>query len=157
MSEENAAASEEPQQAFDIQRFYLKDVSFESPQTPALFQEEWTPKMEFQVDTSHQKLADEVYEVILHLNATVTVNDKNAFLVEVQHAGIFTVAGFEEEHMGHLLGAYCPNMIFPYAREVVSDLTTKGGFPPLVLAPVNFDAIYAQKMEQGQGGQNLNS
>ncbi|MBT3308305.1 MAG: protein-export chaperone SecB [Gammaproteobacteria bacterium] len=145
MSEE--AQNEAPQTTFDIQKIYLKDVSFESPNAPAVFQIQWAPDTNLQVGAKNTKLADDVYEVVLNLTATVKVEEQTAFLIEVQQAGIFTLAGFEEGAMGHLLGAYCPNVLFPYAREAISDLTTKGGFPPLLLAPINFDALYAQNQQ----------
>ncbi len=147
MSEE-AQTEEAPQTNFDIQKIYLKDVSFESPNAPAVFQIQWKPDTNLQVGAQHTKLGDDVYEVVLNLTATVKVEEQTAFLIEVQQAGIFTLAGFEEGAMGHLLGAYCPNLLFPYAREAISDLTTKGGFPPLLLAPINFDALYAQNQQQ---------
>ncbi len=148
MSEE--AQNTAPEQSFEIQKLYLKDVSFESPNSPAMFQTQWSPDTNLQVGAQHTKLGDNVYEVVLSLTATVKVEEKNAFLIEIQQAGIFTVAGFEEEAMGHLLGAYCPNILFPYAREAISDLTSKGGFPPLLLAPINFDAIYAQNQQPSE-------
>lgn len=148
MSEE--ATEQAPEQKFEIQKIYLKDVSFESPQTPAIFQKQWEPVTNLQVGTKQKQLAEDVYEVVLSLTATITVEEETAFLVEIQQAGIFTAAGFEEDALGHLLGAYCANVLFPYAREAVSDLTTKGGFPPLLLAPINFDAIYMQNQQKQQ-------
>ncbi len=149
MSEE-AENQEAQQQTFEIQKIYLKDVSFESPQAPALFQEKWEPTTNLQVGTQHRELGENVYEVVLNLTATITVNEKTAFLAEIQQAGIFTLSGFESGALGHVLGSYCPNTLFPFAREAISDLTTKGGFPPLLLAPVNFDAIYAQRQQELQ-------
>ena len=146
MSEE--AQNEAPQTNFDIQKIYLKDVSFESPNAPSSFQVEWKPDTNLQVGSKNTKLAEDVYEVVLSLTATVKVGEQTAFLIEIQQAGIFTLAGFEEGALGHLVGAYCPNLLFPYAREAISDLTTKGGFPPLLLAPINFDALYAQNQQQ---------
>lgn len=149
MSEE-AQTEEAPQTNFDIQKIYLKDVSFESPNAPAVFQIQWKPDTNLQVGATHTKLGEDVYEVVLSLTATVKVEEQTAFLIEVQQAGIFTLAGFEDGALGHLLGAYCPNTLFPYAREAISDLTTKGGFPPLLLAPINFDALYAQNQQQSE-------
>lgn len=147
MSEEQI---EQPQQTFEIQRIYLKDVSFESPQSPAMFKEKWEPTSNLQVGTQHREISENVYEVVLNLTTTVTINEKTAFLIEVEQAGIFTLSGFEDGALGHVLGSYCPNTLFPFAREAISDLTTKGGFPPLLLAPVNFDAIYAQRQQESQ-------
>lgn len=151
MSEE--AQNEAPQTNFEIQKLYLKDVSFESPNAPSIFQIQWNPETNLQVGAQHTKLGDDVYEVVLNLTATAKVEEQTAFLIEVQQAGIFTLSGFEEGAMGHLLGAYCPNILFPYAREAISDLTTKGGFPPLLLAPINFDALYAQNLQQAEENQ----
>jgi preprotein translocase subunit SecB len=152
MSEE-AQQQETTQTTFDIQKIYLKDVSFESPNAPATFQIQWKPETSLQVGAQHTKLGEDVYEVVLNLTATVKVEEQTAFLIEIQQSGIFTLAGFEEGAMGHLLGAYCPNLLFPYAREAISDLTTKGGFPPLLLAPINFDALYAQNQQQSAAAQ----
>ncbi|MBT7315566.1 MAG: protein-export chaperone SecB, partial [Thiotrichales bacterium] len=107
------ASTEAPQQTFEIQKIYLKDASFESPQSPAMFQEKWEPATNLQIGTKQQKLGDNVYEVILNLTATITVNETTAFLAEIQQAGIFTLAGFEEDALAHLLGSYCPNSLFP--------------------------------------------
>lgn len=153
MSEENsneqAAQGNQPQ--FAIQRIYIKDLSFEAPNTPAIFTETWEGNTHLDVNTSATRISDEgVFEVVLSLTVTTKVGDKTAYLVEVQQAGIFTVAGFNEQDMGGMLGSYCPNVLFPYAREVVSDLVAKGSFPQLILSPVNFDALYAQHLAQQQ-------
>ena len=137
-------------QQFAIQKIYIKDVSFESPNSPAMFTKEWQPEVNLDMNTNTQLLNEGVYEVVLSLTATVKNADQTAFLVEIQQAGIFTINGFAENEMGHMLGSFCPNILFPYAREAVSDLVTKGGYPPLILAPVNFDALYAQHMAQQQ-------
>ncbi len=150
---EDAQQQEATQTTFDIQKIYLKDVSFESPNAPSVFQIQWKPETNLQVGVQHTKLGDDVYEVVLNLTATVKVEEQTAFLTEVQQAGIFTLAGFEEGALGHLLGAYCPNLLFPYAREAISDLTTKGGFPPLLLAPINFDALYAQNQSNSDSAE----
>ncbi len=138
------------QQQFAIQKLYLKDVSFESPNSPAMFTKEWQPEVNLDMNTNSQTLSEGVYNVVLTLTATVKNSDQTAFLIEVQQGGIFTVNGFADNEMGHMLGSFCPNILFPYAREAISDLVTKGGFPPLLLAPVNFDALYAQHLAQQQ-------
>ena len=135
---------------FAIQKIYIKDVSFESPNSPAMFTQEWQPEVNLDMNTNTQLLNEGVYEVVLSLTATVKNAEQTAFLVEIQQAGIFTINGFAEKDMGHMLGSFCPNVLFPYAREAVSDLVTKGGYPPLILAPINFDALYAQHMAQQQ-------
>jgi preprotein translocase subunit SecB len=147
MSEqENAGGT--PDTQFAIQRLYVKDVSFETPNSPDIFKENGKPEMNLNVTTKNNKLDDKVYEVVLSLTVTVKMNEKTAYLAEVQQAGIFFIDNVPEEHMGPMLGSYCPNMLFPYAREVVTDIVTKGSFPQLVLAPINFDAIYMQQQQQ---------
>ncbi len=148
MTEENpqAAAGGEPQ--FGILRIYLKDVSFETPNSPAVFTEDFKPDVNLQLNTSVNELQDNLYEVVLNLTVTSKQEERTGFLVEVQQAGIFEVKGFDGAQKGHMLGAYCPNMLFPFARQAVADLVAKGGFPQLLLAPINFDALHAQKQEQ---------
>ncbi len=151
MAENQSEATQQGgNQQFAIQKIYIKDVSFESPNSPAMFTKEWQPEVNLDMNTNTQLLNEGVYEVVLSLTATVKNADQTAFLVEIQQAGIFTITGFAESEMGHMLGSFCPNILFPYAREAVSDLVTKGGYPPLILAPVNFDALYAQHMAQQQ-------
>ena len=151
MAENQSEATQQGgDQQFAIQKIYIKDVSFESPNSPAMFTKEWQPEVSLDMNTNTQSLSEGVYDVVLSLTATVKNADQTAFLVEVQQGGIFTISGFGENEMGHMLGSFCPNILFPYVREAVSDLATKGGFPPLVLAPVNFDALYAQHLAQQQ-------
>jgi preprotein translocase subunit SecB len=133
---------------FQLQRIYLKDMSFESPNAPGIFGGDWQPKHEVNINTKIEKLSDESYEVVLSVTVTTKTGDKTALIVEVQQAGVFSVKGFPEAELGPLLGAYCPNLLFPYAREAISDLVTKGSFPQLVLQPVNFDALFAQHRQQ---------
>ncbi len=140
--------ADQVEKQFAIQKVYVKDVSFETPNSPAIFTQKWEPNVEFNLSSNAQELQEGVYEVVLTVTVTVKLEDKTAYLVEVAQAGIFAAQGFEQEEMGPLLGIYCPNTLFPYAREVVSDLSLKGGFMPMVLPPVNFEAIYAQKMQQ---------
>jgi preprotein translocase subunit SecB len=146
MSNENQ--EKEPQ--FMIQRVYVKDLSFETPNTPDIFREEWEPKLNLDLNTSHKKLEDNVYEVVLDVTATVNNKENVAFLAEVKQAGIFTIEGAPTDQLDHLLGSFCPNILFPYAREAVSDMVIKASFPQLVLAPVNFDALYMQQQEQAK-------
>jgi len=141
MSEEN--------QQFTIQKIYLKDVSFESPSSPQAFTSgDWQPQINVQINSSNQAIADDTYEVVLDITVTAKHDDKTAFLAEIKQAGIFTIAGFEQENLGGMIGAYCPETLFPYAREAISELVSKGGFPQLLLAPVNFNALYTQQMQQ---------
>ncbi|MGE0080568.1 MAG: protein-export chaperone SecB [Thiohalomonadaceae bacterium] len=136
------------QQQLAIQRIYVKDLSFEAPGSPAMFLEKWEPQVTIDLNSQAQRLNDGVYEVVLSLTVTAKAGEKTAYLVEVQQAGIFSVSGFTEAELGPVLGSHCPSILFPYAREVVSDLVTRGTFPQLVLNPINFDALYAQHRQQ---------
>jgi preprotein translocase subunit SecB len=139
---------DEQNREFALQRIYTKDVSFETPNTPAIFQQEWKPETGVNLNTEVNKLSDKIYEVILTVTVTTKVEDKTAYLVEVKQAGIFSITGFPDQEMGPLLGAYCPNQLFPYVREAISDIVMKGSFPQLVLQPVNFDMLYAQHQQE---------
>jgi len=147
MAEENNTQAE---RQFNIQKIYVKDVSFETPNSPDIFTLTWEPEVEFNLSSSAAQIQDNVYEVSLTVTLTVKITQKTAYLVEITQSGIFSAVGFANEEMGHLLGSYCPNLLFPYAREVVSDLVAKGGFTPMLLAPVNFDGLYAQHLQQMQ-------
>lgn len=148
---QQAAGNEEKSQAqFALQRIYVKDVSFESPNSPLIFQEQWKPQVSLDLNTSHTKIADNQYEVVLSLTVTTKVGEKVAYLVEIQQAGVFMVSGVEGAQLSHMLGAYCPQVLFPYAREAIDGVVNKGSFPALMLAPVNFDAIYAQALKRKQ-------
>lgn len=158
MAEEQAAGAaqdEQVQQQFTMQRIYAKDVSFESPASPDIFRQNWQPNVNVDLNTRSSK-ADETgnHEVILTITVTAKMEDKSAFLVEIQQAGIFFAAGIEEDSLKQILATVAPNILFPYAREAIDALVVKGGFPPLMLAPVNFDALYQQAMAQqaAQGG-----
>jgi len=138
------------QKQFQIQKIYLKDVSLETPNTPDIFRDNWQPDVNVQLGNNARALAEGVHEVVTTVTVTAKLGDKTAYLVEVQQAGIFTIAGFEQRELGAMVGSYCPTILFPFAREAIADLISKAGFPPLLLAPVNFDAIYAQHQQQGQ-------
>lgn len=147
--------SEQPEQnqderKFDLQRIYTKDLSFETPNSPEIFTLDWKPESNLSLNSEVNNLGGDVYEVTLSVTITTKIEDKVAYLVEVQQAGIFAIKNFPNNEMGPMLGAYCPNILFPYARGVVSDLVTKGGFPQLLLTPVNFDHLFAQHMHQQQ-------
>ena len=146
MAEENQAQEKQ----FSIQKIYTKDISFESPATPNVFTEKWEPAVDFNLGTNATPLQDSMYEVALTVTVTVKTGDTTAYLVEATQAGIFSLAGFSDEEMGPMVGSFCPNILFPYVREVISDLVAKGGFPQLLLAPVNFDALYQQHIKQAQ-------
>lgn len=142
---------------FTIQRIYVKDASFETPHAPEIFREEWKPEVAVDLQTKSNQLEDSIHEIVLHITVTVKMKDRVAFLVEVHQAGIFSIKGFNQEQLGHILGSECPKILYPYARETISDIVIRGGFPQLLLAPVNFDALYLQHLEQqrksGQAGQ----
>lgn len=151
MSEQNNEIAPQDQEAqFMIQRIYVKDASFETPNTPAVFQQQWEPELTLDLNTANNKLEASVYEVILTVTATVKNKGTVAFLSEVKQAGIFTIQGAPEEQLDHLLGSFCPNILFPYAREAITSQVLRGSFPQLVLAPINFDALYMQQMEEKQ-------
>ncbi len=135
---------------FAIQRVYTKDISFETPHSPEIFTQQWQPEINIDLNTSSKKLNEGVYEIAIALTVTCKVGEKTAYLAEVQQAGIFTIVGFDAEEMGPMVNSFCPNILFPYARECISDLVNRGSFPQLVLAPINFDAIYAQHLERQQ-------
>jgi len=151
MAEENAAVSTEEQQArFVIQKIYTKDISLETPNSPEIFREEWKPELDLQLGNDYNRIDDDNHEIILTVTVTARVGGKVAFLAEVKQAGVFSLTGYSDQEMGPLVGSYCPNTLFPFAREVISDIVLKGGFPQLVLAPVNFDAVYMNQMEQAK-------
>ena len=147
----------EQKEQFDIQKIFVRDMSFESPQAPAIFTEQWQPSTDVNLSSRFDELADDHYQVDLKVQITAKQNDKVSFLIEVVQSGIFLIKGFEKKQQEQLLNSYCPNTLFPFLREVISESVTKGGFPPLVLAPVNFDALYAQKLAQDASGSSTTS
>lgn len=146
MAEEQAA----PEQQFALQRIYIKDVSFESPMGAKAFTQQWQPQVHMDLNTRNSKLDDNNHEVVLTLTISAKLGEETAFLIEVQQAGIFLCQGLEDQQLHQVLGAMCPAILFPYARETVDNLVVKGSFPPLMLAPVNFDALYQQALQQQQ-------
>lgn len=142
-------ADEQVQQQFAMQRIYTKDVSFESPSTPEVFKKQWQPKVNVDLNTKSDTIDEQGnFEVVLSITITAKIEEETAFLVEVQQAGIFLVNGFEEDDLRRVLGTAAPNILFPYAREAIDALCVKGGFPPVMLAPVNFDGLYQQALAQ---------
>ena len=132
---------------FALQRIYLKDSSFESPGSPGVFQGQWTPKINFDIKSKHEKLQDDFFEVVLVLTVEAQVDEKVAFIVEVHQAGLFAAKGFDANQLENMLATVCPTILFPYAREAIDSLVLKGSYPALALAPINFDAIYAQQKQ----------
>jgi len=144
---------------FVIHKVYVKDLSFEAPNSPSVFRSDWRPDVDLNLDNQATGYEDHTYEVVLTLTVTVRLGERTAYLVEVQQSGLFHLSGFSDEDMGPMLGSFCPNILFPYAREAVSDLVTRGGFPQLLLAPVNFDALYAKHLQdqaEGAAGSSVN-
>ena len=131
-----------------LQRIYVKDCSFESPRSPAVFMAPFNPEVNVSMRTDANKLDNDNIEVVLTITVDAQSDNRTIFLVELHQAGLFSVRGFSEQELGLILGSYCPNILFPYAREAVSALVQKGSMPPLLLQPVNFDAIYAQSLGQ---------
>lgn len=150
MAEEQAGAQEQPQQQqFAIQRIYNKDISFESPATPEVFKKPWQPKVNVDLNTRSNPIDEEGnFEVILTITVTAKMDEETAFLCEVQQAGIFFIKGFSDDQLRRVLGTAAPNILFPYARENIDSLAVKGGFPAIMLAPVNFDALFEQALQQ---------
>lgn len=143
--QENA---EELKGQFALQKIYLKDLSFETPHSPQIFQEQWDPTVNMDIQNTVNRLSEDSYEVIIAVTVTVKFNDRTVYLIEAQQAGIFLISGFPEDILRRTVTTVCPNILFPFAREVVADLVTRGGFPQLLLAPVNFDALYEQHQQE---------
>jgi len=146
----NGANAQNNETQFAVQRIYMKDLSFESPKAPQIFQQKWEPAVELSLNTKQNALGGDFHEVVLSLSVTVKTGEEVAFIAEVQQAGIFLIKGLDEAAMHHTLAAFCPNILFPYAREALDNLVIRGSFPALMLAPVNFDALYAQEMQRRQ-------
>ena len=150
-SEQDQAGNQAQGQQFAIQKLYLKDVSFESPHAPAMFAEgDWQPDVNIQLNSSNQSIGEDTYVVDLRITVTAKQNKKTAFLVELTQSGIFSISGFDQQNLSGMLGAFCPETLFPFAREAIAELVSKGGFPPLLLAPVNFNALYMQQAQKQQ-------
>ncbi|MEX2524907.1 MAG: protein-export chaperone SecB [Gammaproteobacteria bacterium] len=161
MADENeelrhAAADSGSRGSFAIHKVYIKDISFETPHSPGIFQEEWQPSVNMDISNEVEALDGSYYEVILTVTVTVTSSRKTVYLAEIQQAGIFHIEGFPDEIISHMTGTSCPNILFPFAREMISDLVVRGGFPQLLLAPVNFEALYMQQ-QQKQAGQDTDT
>lgn len=157
MSENSQTAENEPQ--FNLQHLYLKDVSFETPNSPHIFTQlaEARPETSVSFNTEVNSLDDSHVEVVLTATITTKVGEKTAYLVEVSQAGIFFISGFDDRDLGPLTRAHCPNILYPYVRQTVSEMIGKGGFPPLLLQPYNFEALYAQQMQKSAEASNEQS
>lgn len=153
MAETEANASDKQ---LAIIKIYVKDFSFESPQSPGVFRaEEWSPKTNLNLRSAHVSVEDDYHEIVLTITveAKDKASEKTLFLVELQQAGLFQISGYTPEEFGVLAGSFCPNLLFPYARESIASIIQKGGFPEFVLQPINFDALYQQGLEQQASGQ----
>ena len=149
MADEQAA-----EKRLSIGKIYLKDFSFESPAAPGVFrQTDWKPQTDLNLRSSHKAVEDTHHEIVLTITVEAKADDKTLFLVELQQAGLFEITGYEGEELGAIIGSFCPNILFPYARETIASLIQKGGFPEFVLQPINFDALYLQSKQQQAAAQ----
>jgi len=133
---------------FAIQRVYLKDLSFETPQGAAAFQKQWKPKVNQDLNTKTNKIDDNTYEVSLRVTITMADGEETIYLVEAEQAGLFTIQGFTDEQLPQVLNTTCPSILFPYLRETLDNIIIKGSFPALMLPPINFDALFASAVQQ---------
>ena len=150
----NGADQQATGPAFTVEKVYVKDVSFEAPGAPQVFNEAGQPQLQMNLNQRVQRLNETAFEVVLGVTLTCTIGEKTAYLAEVQQAGVFGLVGFDDQTLDAMLGTHCPNVLYPYARQVVSDLISTGGFPPFLLQPINFEALYAEGLRQRatQGG-----
>ncbi|MGA7950712.1 MAG: protein-export chaperone SecB [Thiobacillaceae bacterium] len=144
MAEEQQPA----QMGFNIEKIYVKDLSVEVPNAPGVFLEREAPQMDVQLHTEGNGIGEDMYQVSITATVTAKIKDKNLFLVEITQAGIFRIHGVPQEQLPMVLGIGCPNIVFPYLREAISDVVIRAGFPPLLLNPVNFEALFAQQQQQ---------
>jgi len=150
---EVAAEEQQPAQ-FQLQKLYMKDVSFELPNAPQIFQDDGQVEIKMNLTQRVENLADGVHEVVLTVTVTANLGEKTAYLAEVQQAGIFAISGLNEQATHAAVNTLCPHTLFPYARRAITDMVADGGFPPLVLQPINFDQIYAQRLQEAQAQSN---
>jgi preprotein translocase subunit SecB len=147
-AEETATAAESAQPGFGIEKLYVKDASIEVPNAPQIFTERTAPQVSVEIGNSGQRLEQGVFEVAVKVTVTAKIGEKTAFLVEVMQAGIFAIRNVPDENLEIILGVTCPNILFPYAREAVSDMVTRAGFAPVLLNPINFEALFMQQKQQ---------
>jgi preprotein translocase subunit SecB len=141
-----------PQKQLLLQKIYVKDLSFESPKAPTVFTTSVSPQTQLNIRSSAQDLAPNTHEVTLTLTVEAKDKDATLFLIEIAQAGIFFIQGYTPEERAVLTGSFCPNTLYPFAREAIADIVGKGGFPQLLLQPINFDALYAQALRERNGG-----
>ena len=148
MAEQNPGAAGADQAQFTIQKIYVKDVSFEVPGAPQVFSEPGQPQLELNLNQKVGRVGDGLFEVVLGITLTCKLSDKTIYLAEIQQAGLFALAGFEPNVLDALLGTQCPNVLYPYARQIIGDLIQAGGFPPFLMQPLNFEGLYAEALRQ---------
>ncbi len=154
MAEKEVKSQEQTEAQFSIQKVYVKDISFETPNSPEVFKMEWKPVVDMHMINEATPIGEHLFDVVLSITLTVKLEDKTAYLVEINQAGVFFIKNIPDDVIERMLATVCANILFPFAREAVSDIVTRGGFPQLLLSPVNFDALYAQqqKAEQPESG-----
>ncbi|WP_330947864.1 protein-export chaperone SecB [Thermomonas sp. LB-4] len=153
MSDENLngiapAADAQQGPTFTVEKLYVKDVSFEAPNAPQVFNEQGQPDLQMKLNQKVQRLAENAFEVSLGITLTCTLNDKTAYLAEVEQAGVFGLGGMDDQMLDAMLGIQCPNILYPYASAIIGQLITSGGFPPFPMQPINFEALYAETLRQ---------
>ncbi|MCL2885977.1 MAG: protein-export chaperone SecB [Betaproteobacteria bacterium] len=147
---QNEQNAQDEQPLFGIEKIYVKDLSVEVPNAPEIFLEREAPQIEVQLNTSGRRVGEQIYDVVLTVTVTAKLGEKTVYLVEVGHGGIFRIQNIPQEQIEPLVAVACPNILFPYARETVSDAIVRAGFPPLVLQPVNFEGMYMQRLQEQQ-------
>ena len=152
----NNATDQNTQPGFGIEKLYVKDASLEIPNAPQIFTDRTAPQVNVELANAAQKLDEGVFEVAIKVTVTAKMNDKVAFLVEVTQAGVFAIRNVADENLEMIIGVTCPNILFPYAREAVSDLVTRGGFAPVLLNPINFEALFMQQKQQAEQAAKAN-
>ena len=153
---ENNAAGQDAQPGFGIEKLYVKDASIEVPNAPQIFTERTAPQVNVELGNSAQKLDEGIFEVAIKVTVTAKIGDKTAFLVEATQAGIFAIRNVPAENLEPILAVTCPNILFPYAREAVSDMVTRAGFAAVLLNPINFEALYMQQKQQAENAAKAN-
>lgn len=146
--------AEQQQASFNIEKLYVKDLSLELPNAPQVFMESESPQLDVQIHNESDHVSDSFYEVVVTVTVTAKAGEKTLFLAEVAQAGLFSIVNVPAEELEPLLGIGCPTILYPYVREAISDLVTRGGFPPVLLAPVSFEALYMQRQQEGKDKQS---
>ena len=148
VSTDQQSDMETQQSIFEIQRLYVKGLTYAAPSTPIVFQEDWKPALDMQIQTNSTALPNDLHEVVCKITINGKSNDKPAFTIELEQAGIFLIKNFVSDQFNAVIGQACPNILFPYARQVITNMAVLGTFPPIYLAPINFDALYAEHVKK---------